>query len=293
MEKEYKPAPTRFSAYVELTKPRITLLVVITTALGFYLGGRGFNALFPLISVLFGTGLVSSGAGAINHYMERETDRLMIRTRNRPIPAGILQAEKVFWFGFILIFSGVFVLLSFVNLLTSFMALLTAFLYIFVYTPLKKVTWLNTSIGAIPGSIPPLGGWVAATGQLDQAAWALFAIMYLWQHPHFYAIAQLCKQDYARAGLQMLPVLEDSLKRTNRQILWHSALLIPISVLPSLLGISGSVYFLGAGIMSIGYMMAGLPLFQRDQLKRAKFLLKASVIYLPALFALIIIDLAY
>ncbi len=138
MEKEYKPAPTRFSAYVELTKPRITLLVVITTALGFYLGGRGFNALFPLISVLFGTGLVSSGAGAINHYMERETDRLMIRTRNRPIPAGILQAEKVFWFGFILIFSGVFVLLSFVNLLTSFMALLTAFLYIFVYTPLKR-----------------------------------------------------------------------------------------------------------------------------------------------------------
>lgn len=293
MEKEYKPASSRFQAFMELTKPRITSLVVVTTAFGYYLGARGFEPIFSLLTVILGTTLVSAGAGSINHYMERETDRLMIRTRNRPIPAGILQPEDVFWFGLMLIFSGVFVLLIFTNLLTAFLALLTAFLYIFVYTPLKKVTWLNTSIGAIPGSIPPLGGWAAATGELDQVAWVLFAIMYLWQHPHFYAIAQLCKNDYARAGLQMLPVLEDSLRRTNRQILWHSILLIPISVLPSLLGISGSVYFLGAGILSIAYLIAGLPLYQKDEIKRAKLLLKASVIYLPALFALIIIDLTY
>ena len=293
MEKEYNPAPTQFSAFVELTKPRITSLVVITSAFGYYLGARGFDSIFTLVALLCGTALVSAGSGAMNHYMERETDKLMIRTRTRPLPAGILKEETVFWFGFLLIFLGVFVLLFLTNLLTAFLALLTAFLYIFIYTPLKKITWLNTSIGAIPGAIPPLGGWAAATGELDQVAWVLFAIMYLWQHPHFYAIAQLCKDDYTRAGLQMLPALENSLKRTQRQILWHSFLLIPISVLPSVLNFSGSLYFVGAGMLSIAYLLAGLPLFQKDQMARAKFLLKISVIYLPALFALIILDLSY
>ena len=178
----------------------------------------------------------------------------------------------------------------FINQLTSILALSTALLYLFIYTPLKKLTWLNTSIGAIPGSIPPLGGWVAATGKLDAEAWILFAILFFWQHPHFYAIALMFREDYKKANLKMLPVLELDGKRTNRQIIWHSLLLIPVSVMPSYIGILGMTYFWGALILSVVYMAAGFPLINNYSPDNARLLLKTSVFYLPALFGMIIVD---
>jgi len=237
-----------------------------------------------------GSGLVSSGSGALNHYAEQDLDKLMNRTKSRPIPSGLISSNNAFIFGIFLTLLGTIILYLWVNELTAILALSTAILYLFVYTPLKRLTWLNTSIGAIPGAMPPLGGWVAATGQLDPEAWILFAILFLWQHPHFYAIAFMCKEDYARANFQMLPVLEKDGKRTNRQIIWHSLLLIPVSVMPSYIGILGIKYFLGALILGLGYFISGFPLVKNYSLENAKLLLKVSVIYLPALFILIIVD---
>jgi protoheme IX farnesyltransferase len=239
---------------------------------------------------LMGSGLVSSGSGALNHYAEQDLDKLMNRTKSRPIPSGLISSNNAFIFGIFLTLLGTIILYLWVNELTAILALSTAILYLFVYTPLKRLTWLNTSIGAIPGAMPPLGGWVAATGQLDPEAWILFAILFLWQHPHFYAIAFMCKEDYARANFQMLPVLEKDGKRTNRQIIWHSLLLIPVSVMPSYIGILGIKYFLGALILGLGYFISGFPLVKNYSLENAKLLLKVSVIYLPALFILIIVD---
>jgi protoheme IX farnesyltransferase len=237
-----------------------------------------------------GSGLVSSGSGALNHYAEQDLDKLMNRTKSRPIPSGLISSNNAFIFGIFLTLLGTIILYLWVNELTAILALSTAILYLFVYTPLKRLTWLNTSIGAIPGAMPPLGGWVAATGQLDPEAWILFAILFLWQHPHFYAIAFMCKEDYARANFQMLPVLEKDGKRTNRQIIWHSLLLIPVSVMPSYIGILGIKYFWGALILGLGYFISGFPLVKNYSLENAKLLLKVSVIYLPALFILIIVD---
>ena len=207
------------AAYFELTKPNITFLILISTALGYYLGADGIDNWSKLLITLIGSGLVSSGAGALNHYAEQESDQRMNRTKSRPIPIGMILPNHAMFFGIMIILLGVAILFFLINKLTAILAISTALLYLFVYTPLKKITWLNTSIGAIPGAIPPLGGWVAATGTLDPEAWILFAIMFFWQHPHFYAIAFMCKEDYARANLKMLPVLETDGKRTNRQII--------------------------------------------------------------------------
>ena len=178
----------------------------------------------------------------------------------------------------------------FINSITCLLALSTTVLYIFIYTPLKRITWLNTSIGAIPGAIPPLGGWAAATGELAPEAWILFAILFLWQHPHFYAIALMCRDDYKKADLQMLPVLEKDGRRTNRQIIWHSILLIPVSIMFSFIGMMGQVYYWGALLLGIGYLVAGFPLIKNYSIDNAKLLLKVSVFYLPALFGIILLD---
>ena len=239
---------------------------------------------------LIGSCLVSSGAGALNHFAEMESDQMMDRTKYRPLPGGMISPGNAMVFGIALILIGTGLLYIFINQLTSVLALATALLYLFIYTPLKKLTWLNTSIGAIPGSIPPLGGWVAATGNLDAEAWILFAILFFWQHPHFYAIALMFREDYKKANLKMLPVMEVDGKRTNRQIIWHSLLLIPVSVMPSYIGILGMTYFWGALILSVGYMAAGFPLIKNYSLDNARLLLKTSVFYLPALFGMIILD---
>ena len=163
-------------------------------------------------------------------------------------------------------------------------------MYLFIYTPLKKLTWLNTSVGAIPGSLPPIGGWVAVTGRLDPEAWILFAILFFWQHPHFYAIALMFKDDYKKAGLKMLPVMEPDGSRTNRQIIWHSFLLIPVSVMPVYIGILGMIYFWSAIILGVGYLISGFILAKQYSFDNARFVLRVSVFYLPILFFSIMID---
>jgi len=290
MKRIKQPTKTLFAAYTELSKPNIMSLVLITTVLGYYLGGNGIESWLTLTITLIGTALSSGGAGALNHYLERDADSLMKRTQNRPIPAGIISPSNALMFGIMLVLSGTTLLVWKVNTLTGFLSILTAFLYVLVYTPMKKITWLNTSIGSIPGAIPPLGGWAAATGHLDFSAWVLFFIMFLWQHPHFYAIAWMCKEDYARANFKMLPVIEPDGKRTIRQIFWHLALLIPVSILPYLYGSSGFVYLSGVLILSVLYLISAVPLARKKTNNNAKLLLRSSVLYLPGLLLLIVFD---
>ena len=293
MKRKPEPAKNILSAFIELTKPRITMLNLVSTSLGFYLGGNGIFNFFVFISTIAGTFLLSAGAGAMNHSIERDLDALMDRTKSRPIPSGLIKNDTALYFGFILSSIGLIILFINVNELTAMLGVLTIILYIFVYTPIKKITWLNTTIGAIPGAMPALGGWVAANGTFSADAWILFAILFLWQHPHFYAIALMCKEDYRRAGFQMLPVIESESYRTNRQIIWHSFLLIPVSLYFVLTGTLGFIYFWGALLLGIIYLSSSFPLLKDSSVKNAKLLLKASIIYLPLLLIIILIDLNY
>lgn len=293
MKKNFSPSKSLISAYTELTKPRILTLVLVTTALGFFLGARGVYSLPLFFFTMVGAALVCSGASALNQYLECETDKLMFRTRNRPIPSGVISPDAALSFGITLLLSGVILLCWKVNLLTAFLSLLTAFLYVLVYTPMKRMTWLNTTFGAIPGAIPPMGGWAAAAGQLDLGAWALFLILFVWQHPHFYAIAWMAKDDYARAGFKMLPVIEPDGKSTFWQIVLFSIALIPVSMLPTIIGMSGKLYFYGAALLSIGILVLGITLFNSKSNLDAKKLLKATVLYLPLVLFLIVIDVGF
>ncbi len=286
-------SPRQISAYIELTKPRILTLVLVTTALGFYLGGGRISSYILLTHLLLGVALVCGGSGALNHFLERDADSHMERTKNRPIPKGIIAPANALSFGIILILSGVLFLWWQVNLLTAFLSLLTAFLYVLVYTPMKKLTWLNTSIGAIPGAIPPLGGWAAATGQLSMEAWVLFLILFLWQHPHFYSIAWLCREDYKRGGFKMLPVVHPDGKSTFSQIIFFSFLLVPISLLPTILGLLGKIYFCGALLSGLTLLYIARSLASSKSTTDARKLLRASVLYLPTLLFLIIFDLTF
>jgi protoheme IX farnesyltransferase len=267
------------------------MLILVSTALGYYLGNTGNTNIINFFLTMFGTALLSGGAGAINHYVERDLDKLMDRTKSRPIPSGLIMASTALYFGLILSIFGLLILCVAINLLSGILGLFTVLLYIFVYTPLKRITWLNTTIGAIPGAMPALGGWAAAANQLDPNAWILFSILFLWQHPHFYAIALMCKKDYAKAGFKMLPVIEKENFRTNRQILWHAFLLIPVSLFFVVTGILGNFYFWGALALGIAYLISGVPLLRDTTIDNAKLLLKTSVIYLPALLIIIFIDL--
>ena len=290
MKRVPQQATSKASAYFELTKPSITFLILISTALGYYLGGDGIANNVKFFLTLAGSCLVSSGAGALNHFAEMDSDWLMDRTKKRPIPTGMIEPDQARLFGVALTLAGAGLLYFNVNPLTCVLALITTLLYIFIYTPLKKLTWLNTSIGAIPGSIPPLGGWVAASGSLDPEAWILFAILFLWQHPHFYAIALMYKDDYAKANLKMLPVVEPDGKRTNRQIIWHALLLVPVSLVPVYMNNQGIIYFYGALFLGFSYLISGVLLTKNFSMKNARTLLQMSVIYLPALFVIIILD---
>ena len=291
MKRKPSPATSQLGAFFELTKPRITFLILVSTALGFYLGSQGEINSNQFIQTVIGTFLLSGGAGAINHFVEKDLDKLMDRTQSRPIPAGIISGKNALFFGVSITIIGFIILAASVNHLTAILGLLTVLLYIFVYTPLKKITWLNTTIGAIPGAMPALGGWAASANALDPNAWILFSILFLWQHPHFYAIALMCKEDYKKAGFQMLPVIEKESNRTNRQILWHAFLLIPVSLFFVVTGILGEIYFWGASALGFGYLISGIPLLKETTVDNAKLLLKTSVIYLPGLLIVIFIDL--
>src|SRR3990167_1983382 len=231
----FKKSPM-IAAYIDLTKPRILTLVLVTTTLGFFLGGRGIHSFIELFFLLLGVALVCAGSAVLNHYLERDIDAKMLRTRNRPLPMGVIQPADALIFGIVLILAGVFTLWWKTNLLTAFLSLLSAFLYVLVYTPMKRISWLNTTIGAIPGALPPVGGWAAASGNLESGAWALFLIMFIWQHPHFYAIAWMFRDDYRRGGFKMLPVVDPSGQKTFLQIILFALILIPVSGLPSVIG---------------------------------------------------------
>tara|TARA_B100000886_G_scaffold269969_1_gene194001 strand:- start:6728 stop:7609 length:882 start_codon:yes stop_codon:yes gene_type:complete len=291
VKRKPSPATSQLGAFFELTKPRITFLILVSTALGFYLGSQGKINSNQFALTIIGTFLLAGGAGAINHFVEKDLDKLMDRTQSRPIPAGIISGKNALFFGVSITIIGFIILAASVNHLTAILGLITVLLYIFVYTPLKKITWLNTTIGAIPGAMPALGGWAASANALDPNAWILFSILFLWQHPHFYAIALMCKEDYKKAGFQMLPVIEKESNRTNRQILWHAFLLIPVSLFFVVTGILGEIYFWGASALGFGYLISGIPLFRDTTVDNAKLLLKTSVIYLPALLIVIFIDL--
>jgi protoheme IX farnesyltransferase len=273
--------------YVELTKPRIVAMVLVTTGIGFYLGGEGLAFPARLIAVLAGIALTAGGAAVLNNYLERDADALMERTRHRALPRGVIVPAHALGFGVLLVLGGVALLAWRVNLLTAFLALLAAFLYVLVYTPLKRVTWLNTTIGAIPGAIPPLCGWAAATGNLSAGAWALFLILFIWQHPHFYAIAWLWREDYRKAGFQMLPVVDETGRRTFRQIAGFSALLLAASLWPAILGLAGRLYVTSAlvlGLMLFGFSARLLVLPSAVGARRLFF---SSLVYLPVLCGLL------
>ena len=278
------------NSYIDLMKPSILIMVLITTILGFYLGSDGNIVWINLIWMLTGTTFSAGGASVLNQYLERDQDKIMNRTCDRPIPLGIISPYNALVFGIITVIIGTSILVVKINLLTGFLSLLTVFMYVLVYTPMKRVTWLNTSIGSVPGALPPIGGWAAATNSIDSGAWILFGILYLWQHPHFFAIAWMCKNDYEKAGFKMLPVIEPDGKRTVRQILWHLSLLFPISLLPVLIGMNGYIYLYGSLIITLYYFLSAFPMLKNKSHKNASQILKASVLYLPALLMIIIID---
>jgi len=278
------------SAYAELTKPRILLSVLITTTMGYYLGGKGFVNVSLYLKLLTGIALTCAGSSVLNHYLEREYDSKMQRTRNRPIPAGIVLPLYALIFGTSLVLIGIVVLYTQVNILTAFLALLTSFLYIMVYTPMKRASWLATTVGAIPGAIPPLTGWAAATGTLNFNAGMLFLILFIWQHPHFYAIAWIFREDYKRAGFKMLPCIESDGKRTFSQIKWYASALLPASLIPALTGMSGSLYLIGALLSGIALLCVTRLFLASRSYADARRLLKATVYYLPVLLVLIVLD---
>jgi len=276
--------------YWELVKPRILLMVLVTTSLGFFLGARGVDSVLHLCLTLLGVGCATGGAAMLNNYLERDLDAKMVRTRGRALPAGLVEPHRALTFGVGLVLFGVLLLAWKVNLLTGFLVLMAGFLYVLVYTPLKRITWLNTSFGAIPGAIPPMAGWVAATGRLDPGAWVLFAILFAWQHPHFYAIAWIFREDYRAAGFKMLPVVEPSGKRMFRQTIVFSILLLAVSLLPTVVGVTGKSYFCGALLGGVFILLVAIRFAREREMVDARRLLKATILYLPALLLLITLD---
>jgi protoheme IX farnesyltransferase len=280
----------KINAYLELAKPRIVTLILVTTALGYFLG-RGNNFSFSvLVILLLGTALSAGGAAVLNNFLERDIDTKMVRTQRRALAIGLISPANALAFGIILVLSGIAILVQSINLLTGFLALLTAFLYVVVYTPLKRITWLNTAIGAIPGAIPPLGGWAAANGNLSPNAWILFLILFIWQHPHFFSIAWMYRDDYEKGGFKMLPVVEPDGDSTFRQIIIYSLLLVPVSLLPTFTGMSGMLYCGGAFISGMLMFHVGLKVNETRTIGDARKMLKATVFYLPLLLGLIVVD---
>jgi protoheme IX farnesyltransferase len=277
-------------AYVVLTKPDVTFLVVITTVAGFYLGSTGPMEWARLMNTLCGTLLVAGGTAALNQYVERHMDSVMRRTASRPLPLGILQPKEVLLFGVATIIAGTIWLALAVNLLAASIALLTSVSYLGAYTPLKTRTTLATAVGAIPGALPPLIGWAAASGTLSAGAWILFAILFFWQFPHFMAIAWMYREDYGRAGILMLPVVDRSGDRTFRLIIATSAILIPVSVLPAVLGMATINYFYGALILGLLLLLVSYWANRVRTNVRAKWLMHATVAHIPLLLGWMILD---
>lgn len=281
---------SRPALYLALTKPDVSFLVVMTTVAGYALGTHGPLDWMRMAHTVFGTTLIAAGTSALNHYFERDTDALMRRTASRPLPSGQLNPRQAFWFGVSLILIGTVYLALATNALATLLGIATSVAYLCVYTPLKRKTTLATMIGAFPGAVPPLIGWAAARGTIGLDAWILFAILFLWQFPHFDAISWVYREDYARAGIKMLPVVDREGKRTFREILLTAALLVPVSLLPALTGLAGVRYFFGALVLGIMLVEVCLWAAAAKTNTRAKWLMHATVLHLPILLGLLIYD---
>jgi protoheme IX farnesyltransferase len=274
---------------VELSKPRITQLVVLTAAAGYYLGSRGPFRLGPFVATLAGTALVAAGTNALNMIREKDIDARMRRTRSRPLPAGRVSPRAALIFAVASVSLGLAVLVWRVNLLTAGLAALTLASYVWAYTSLKRRSTLNTLVGAVPGALPVLGGWTGAGGALDPAAFALFWTLFLWQLPHFLALAWMYREDYRSAQLKMLSVEDVDGRRTAQMALLYAVALLPVSLLPSLLGVTRVAYFAGALLLGVVYAGASL-LMVRDPNRRAWWVFLVSIVYLPALLTLAVLD---
>ena len=278
------------SDYYVLTKPGITRMQLITVSIGYFLGGIGLHRLHIFIPLLIGTWCVASGCGALNHYVEQDIDALMDRTKERPLPSKRVPNKHALVLGLLLSCIGVLVHFLYVNNLTAVLSFVTLILYIGVYTPSKRWTWLNTFIGSIPGAIPILGGWAAATNNLALGAWVLFIILFTWQHPHFYALAIMYKDDYKKAKLHMLPVVEPDLKRTIRQTIIYTVLMIVSSIIPLFIELASVIYGVGMLVLGCAMLWYVIKLARYKTSQSARQLFIASIIYLPVWFCLIIID---
>jgi len=276
--------------FLELTKPRVSLMVLVTMFVGFYLGSEHGAGYLRLIETLIGTALAAGGTLALNQFLERHADALMARTRHRPLPDGRMQPTEALLFGVGLAAAGLLVLALTVNALSALVTASIVGSYLFIYTPLKQRSSLCGMVGAVPGALPPVIGWTAATGSLSIEAWVLFAIMFLWQIPHTLAIARLYRDDFAKAGIQFLPVIESDGWTTGRQIITHSLALLVVSLLPTLLGLAGTVYFLAALLLGSGFLWYGIGLAISQSLAAARRLLLASLIYLPLLLVVMALD---
>ena len=282
--------PTKLGAYIALTKPEVSLLVLMTTGAGFYMGARGPMPWLHMLHVIFGTMMIAAGTAALNHYIERESDRFMRRTASRPLPTGQLTPAEALRFGLALALAGAVDHYYSAGSIACLLGVFTSLSYLLAYTPLKKRTVWATFIGAIPGAIPPMIGWTAATGELGTGAWLLFAIVFLWQFPHFHAISWMYREDYARAGILMLPVVDKDGTRTFRQIVLYAASLVAVSLLPAIMGFAGMLYFFGALVTCTGLVQVCLWAASAKTNTRAKWLMHATVLHIPILLGLMMYD---
>jgi len=279
----------RIAAYMELTKPRITFLIVLTAAAGFALASHSVDYA-RLLSAMVGIALLSSGIATLNQYLERDLDGLMRRTATRPLPTGKLAPWEALWFGVGLTVLAEVYLAVLVNPLSAALGMTVIAGYLFGYTPLKTRTSLSTLVGAFPGAMPPLIGWTAARGDITLEPLILFAILFLWQFPHFLAIAWMYREDYGRAGILMLPVVEPAGRVTAQQIVIYTVMLLPVSLLPTLVGMAGKIYFYGAIILGLLFLCSSLRAAFSQSRQQARQLLLASVLYLPLLFGLMVLN---
>ncbi len=280
----------RILAFWDLAKPRVVLMVLVTTLVGFYLGSRGETEYLLLLHTLASTALAAAGTLALNQYLERDLDALMLRTRMRPLPAGRLEPQDALYSGSVLAALGILYQTAAVGPMAATVTAFTTASYLFLYTPLKRRTPLCSVVGAIPGALPPVTGWAAATGAVNVEAVVLFTILFLWQFPHSLAIARLYREDYARAGIRLLPVIDPDGPATGRQIVAHSASLLAVALLPTLLGLTGPLYFFCAFALGIALLGFALRLAFSRSLPDARRLLFASLVYLPVLLGIMAYD---
>lgn len=279
-----------FAVLSDLVKARLTFLVLLTTLVGFYVGVRGAMDFLLMLHTLLGTALVACGAAALNQFWEREHDARMRRTADRPLPSGRMQPETVLVFGGACSIVGLLYLAFAVNLLTSLLGAVTLASYVFIYTPLKRVTWLNTAVGAVPGALPPLMGWTAARNELTGDGWALFAILFFWQIPHFLAIAWMYRDEYEKAGFVMLPSVDPEGFRTGRQAVSHTLGLLMVSLTPFLFRLADKVYLCGALLLGVGFVICALRFSRQLTRQSARQLFFMSILYLPLLLGLMVFD---